>query len=142
MEATLAKLNSRIDDFREDNDRDVGKKIEGTGFLQVPYFVWLLIVAAVGFVGIIILGVLWTALKAYGMSNPPVALGLQAVELGGKATAKLASQLVKGGESFKDRIEKTITDSKVKEQVLGLFSSAHKEAQSPENQAVIKELIK
>lgn len=142
MEAAIAKLNDRIDDFRKDNDENAGKKIEGTGWLSVPYFVWLLIVAAVGFIGLIVLSVLWTMFKMYAVSNPPVALGLKAVQMGGKATASLVSQLVKGGEEFKKKVDETVEDSTLKETVLAMFRAAHESAQSPENQEVVKELTR
>ena len=142
VERAIAKLNERVEGFRRDNDENAGKKIEGTGFLQIPYFAWLLIVAGAGFVGLLVLSVLWTIFKMYAASNPPVALGLKAVSMGGKATASLVSQLIKGGETFKDMVDKTVQDPTLKEKVLEMFKTAHMTEQSPEHQEVVKELTK
>lgn len=142
LETAVAKLTTRVEEFRSNNDQNAGKKIEGTGFLQIPYFVWLLIVAAAGFVGLLVLSVLWTVLKMYSASNPPVALGLKAVQMGGKATASLVSQLVKGGEQFKEMLDKTIQDPTLKEKVLETFRTAQMTAQSPDNQEIVKELTR
>ncbi|WP_196301940.1 hypothetical protein, partial [Streptococcus pneumoniae] len=36
---TIAVLDKRLEQFKEDNNENAGKKIEGTGLLQIPYFV-------------------------------------------------------------------------------------------------------
>jgi hypothetical protein len=144
LDAALAKLNQRLDSFKEDNDKNAGKKIEGTGFLQIPYFVWLGGVVLLSFVGLIILGVLWTFLKMYALSNPPLALGLNAVATGGKVAAKAVSQLVAGGEKFKSWLQTEVPEisDSLRTKIVDLFHSAHKESQDTTVQQAIDELRK
>lgn len=140
LDLAVAKLNARIDEFHIDNDENKGKKIEGTGWLSIPYFVWIGGVAVVVFIGLIILGVAWTALKAYALSNPPLALGLNAVQLGSKGAKSLVAQLLQGGEKFKERLSKEVTDPVLQEKIRQLFRDEHERAQSPETQQIIKRL--
>lgn len=142
LRATIAKLNSRLEAFRDKNDENIGKKIEGTGFLQVPYFVWLLMLVVAGFVGLILLGIGWSFLKMFAMSNPPVALGVNAVQMGGKLTARAVSQLIKGGEEFKDALGGIVSDPELLKKVRGLFTTSHRGAQDEQLQDVVKELKK
>jgi len=140
LELAIAKLNHRIDNFKADNDQNVGHKIEGTGWLSVPYFVWIGGVAVVGFIGLIVLGVAWTALKMFALSNPPLALGLNAVQLGARGATSLAGQLLKGGEQFKERLSREVSDPALLEKVKEIFRSEHEKAQSPESQVLVKHL--
>lgn len=143
LDTAVAKLNSRIDDFREDNDKNAGHKIEGTGFLQIPYIVWLGGAAVLFMVVVVVVGLGWTALKAYSLSNPPVALGLKAVSLGGSLASKAVGQLVKGGEKFKEKLQSEIpglTDE-ARKQVEALFVSSHKESSDEVIQDAVKHLV-
>lgn len=144
LDAAIAKLNQRLDGFKEDNDKNAGKKIEGTGFLQIPYFVWLGGVVLLSFVGIVILGVLWSFVKLYSLSNPPLALGLNAVAVGGKVAAKAVSQLVAGGEKFKGWLQTEVPEisESLRTKLVDLFHSAHKESQDTTVQQAIDELRK
>lgn len=144
LDTTLAKLNQRLDSFKEDNDKNEGKKIEGTGFLQIPYFVWLGGVGLLCFIGFIVLGVLWTFVKVYALSNPPIALGLNAVATGGKVAAKAVSQLVAGGEKFKGWLKSEVPEmsDSLRAKVEDLFHSAHKENQDDTVRQAIDELRK
>ena len=141
LDKAVAALNSRIDEFKKDNDANAGKKIEGTGFLQIPYFVYIAVVGALAFIGFIVLTVVWAALKAYSISNPPLALGLNAVQLGGKGLSNLASQLIKGGETFKEKVQSQFDDPAVAAKVLEIFRDSHQKEQSPENQRLVKNLV-
>ena len=138
----VAKLDSRIEKFREDVRENEGRKIEGSGLFSVPYFVWLGGVVILVFIGFIILSVGWMALKAYSISNPPLAVGMGVANVGAKFAKSAFSQLVQGGEEFKNAVSKKITDPKVAETVLELFRTHQMQAQSPEVQTVIKELTK
>lgn len=144
LDTAGAKLNRRIDDFKDDNNKNIGHKIEGTGFLQVPYIVWLGGAVALFFVGLIIAGVLWTALKMYGLSNPPVALGVKAVQVGGAVAARSVGQLIKGGEKFKGWLKTEVPEitDEARAKIEDLFHSAHKESQDEQVQNVVKELTK
>lgn len=137
LERAIAKLNERIEEFREDNDKNAGKKIEGTGWLSVPYFVWL------GGAFILFGGaymILKTIVSVAAAGNPAVGLGLSAVQLGGRGAAALASQVLKGGQLFRERLAKE--DPAIRERVEQLFVSSQKEAQSPEIQAAVRQLLK
>lgn len=144
LDTAVAVLNKRLDDFRDDNDKNIGHKIEGTGFLQVPYFVWLGGALVLIFIAVIAVGIGWTLLKMYGMSNPPVALGLKAVQTGGALAAKAVGQLVNGGEKFKNWLKTDLPNvsDAVKKQIEELFISAHKESSDETVQTVVKELIR
>lgn len=135
LDRAIAKLNDRLDDFKAENDKNVGHKIEDTGILKVPYFAWLGIVGAVVFVVYIILK---TVVNVAAAGNPAVALGLNAVQLGGRGAAALAKEVIHGGEIFKEKLAKELPEVEAK--VKALFASAHREAQSPTNQAVVKNL--
>lgn len=138
LNTAVAKLNRRIDSFREDNDKNAGKKIEDTGLFKIPYFVWLGGFLLLAFVGFLVLSVLWTFLKMYGVSNPAVGLGLNAVSLGGKVTAGALSQVLKGGQKFKDRMAEQFPE--IKDKIIAAFHAAHKEEQSPEVQQAVAKL--
>lgn len=143
LDTAVAKLNSRIDDFRDDNDKNAGKKIEGTGFLQIPYIVWLGGAVVLFIALFVVVGLGWTALKAYSLSNPPVALGLKAVSLGGSLASKAVGQLVKGGEKFKEKLQSEIpglTDE-ARKQIEAAFISAHKESSDEVVRSAVKELV-
>ena len=57
LDSLTAKYNRLLDRFKEQNDENAGKKIEGTGFLQVPYFLWLGLLFGALFI-------VWNVLKA------------------------------------------------------------------------------
>jgi hypothetical protein len=142
LDTTIAKLNDRMDSFRDKNDENAGKKIESTGMFQIPYFLWIGLVGVFLFIGLIVMGVLWSFLKMYALSNPPVALGVNAISAGGKFATKALSQLVKGGETFKDAVVKEVSDPALQAKVKELFRVHHQTAQDQDVQAVIKELTK
>lgn len=141
LDSAVAALNLRLDEFKKENNENAGKKIEGTGFLQIPYFVYLGLFLVFGFIAFVVITIAWAALKAYSLANPPLAVGLNAVQLGGKGLANLASQLVRGGETFKNSIQDELNDPRITEQVLRIFKDSHQKEQSPENQMLIKTLI-
>lgn len=140
--AAVAKLDSRMESFREDVRSNEGRKIEGSGLFSVPYFVWLGVVLVMVFIGFILLAIGWMALKAFAISNPPLALATGAVSLGAKFAKNGFAQLLKGGETFKDAVSKKIEDPAVAAKVLELFRTHQMQAQSPEVQDAIKELTK
>lgn len=142
LDRAVAELNRRIDEFKQDNNENAGKKIEGTGFLQIPYFVYLGIFLVFGFIAFVVVTIAWAALKAYSLANPPLAVGLNAVQLGGKGLANLASQLVRGGETFKQSVQTEFDNPRIAERVLQIFKDSHQKEQSPENQILIKTLTK
>lgn len=136
LDHAIAKLNQRLDDFKADNDKNVGHKIEDTGLLKIPYFAWLGIVGAVIMVVYLVLK---TVVHVAAAGNPAVALGLNAVQLGGRGAAALAKEVIHGGEIFKEKIAAEMPE--IREKIEALFASAHKEAQSLASQEAVKKLI-
>jgi hypothetical protein len=129
-----------IRDFRDSNDQNQGKKIEGTGLFSVPYFVWIGILLVLGFIGFIVLSLIWGALKLFAMSNPPLALGLNAAQLSAKGAGKMVTQIIKGGQAFKGKLDDIIEDSSLKDQLLQAFRDSHEKAQDEDTKTVIKHL--
>jgi len=139
LRSSIAALNKRIDNFKEDNNENAGKKIEGSGLFQIPYFLWL-----GGIVALIL--VLHLVLKAFltiaAAGSPPVAIGMKVAGVGGKLLSKGFSQLIKGGEDFKDTIKNEIKDADLQAKILQAFQKSHRTTQDADIQSVIKELTK
>ncbi len=142
LDTAMAKLNARLDDFKADNNENAGKKIEGTGWLQVPYFVWLGGFLVMAFIGFIILTIAWTALKAFALTNPPAAIGVNVAQLAARTASKGLTQLLKGGESFKEAVVAKFGQGQISDQVLHLFRSEHEKAQDEDIKAVVEHLTK
>jgi hypothetical protein len=142
LRKAMAKLDQKIESFKQSNDENAGKKIEGTGLFSVPYFVWLFIVILLVFAGLVVAGLVWTALKVYATTNPPLALGLNAVQAGGNFAKKALAQVLKGGEEFKSAVMKEVNDPAVQARLQQLFSTHQRINQDQDVQAVVKELTK
>ena len=142
LRTALSKLDARIEDFRKDNNENAGKKIEGTGFLQIPYFMYVALVGAALFVGLIVIGVLWSFVKMYALSNPPVQLGVNAVQMGAGFLKRALSETVKGGEKFKEDVRRHVKDPATIAAVKEAFRTAHEKVQSADTQALIQELTR
>lgn len=140
LDTAGAKLTKRVDAFKEENNENAGKKIEGTGLFSAPYLVVLGGAIVLVFVLLFLAGLAWTALKLYGLSNPPIALGLKAVQTSASFAKSALSEIIKGGEEFKKSIKAELTDPAVQQKVLDLFRINQKQAQAPVTQDVIKEL--
>lgn len=142
LKVSTAKFVETIFKFRSKNDKWAGHKIEGSGLFQVPYFVWL--GGVILFLGIlaVVAMVIWGALKVYATTNPPLALGLSAVQMGARGAKKMVSQLLKGGESFKNRIVEAGKDRFSVEEVKAIFREEQIKAQDEDTQNVVKHLTK
>lgn len=136
LDHAVAKLNQRLDDFKADNDKNAGHKIEDTGLFKVPYFVWIGGVFAILF---IVYFVLKTFVHVAAAGNPAIGLGLNAVQLGGRGAAALAKEVIHGGEVFKEKIAAELPELSAK--IEAIFESSQKEAQSPTSQEAVKKLI-
>lgn len=134
-----AKLSKDLEDFRDKNDENKGKKIEGSGVFQIGYFANLLMLVIVGFL-------IWIAIKIVGLFYPVVSVGTRVIEGSAAATSKLVGkgfgEMVEGGELFKKWISEEIQDPATQAKVKELFASAHKEKQSRDVQDVIEKLTK
>lgn len=129
-----ASLDHRVDRYAAKVDPLVGKKIEGTGFIRIPYFVYIGSIILVIFLA-------WTALKIYGSMNPVVGLGTNIVgRLSSKTVASIASQVTKGGEVFKEELSNSGLEQAVKDKVLEIFANAHSKVQDKSTQDVVKSL--
>jgi len=142
---STAGFVERVFKFRSKNDENAGKEIEGTGLIRVPYLVWLGGVVLFVFIIIIIAMVLRTALKVYATTNPPLALGLSAVQVGAAGVKKMFSQTIKGVEEFKNRLFKTVESGKetfTADEVKTLLREELQKAHDEETQTVVKHLTK
>ena len=139
LDAQTAKYNELLHKFSERNDELAGKKIEGTGFLQIPYFVYLFGIFALLFIGAIVLKLV-TAVAA--AANPGVGLGLSVASAGAKVVSKGFAQVLKGGERFKERLQAEINDPELQKRVLGVFRTSHETSQDEDVQALIRHLTK
>lgn len=144
LDTTVAKLTRRIDNFRADNDENAGKKIEGTGFMQMSYFTYLFIMAGVLVGAVVVWRIGKLALSVYAKSNPGVAVGLRAVQAGGALASKAVGQLIAGGERFKEKLATDLhgVDDEVKARIEKLFLDAHKHEHDADVKDVVKSLIK
>jgi hypothetical protein len=139
LNRAVAKLSTRLDEFKDENNVNAGKKIEGTGLFSVPYFVWIGGILFISFVGYTILK---TVLKGLALTNPPIAVGMNVAGVAGRTAAKGFAQLLKGGEQFKQRIEEEISDPAVKAAVLRAFRSEHQKAADDDVKNVVEQLTK
>lgn len=141
LDTAGAKLTKRVDEFKEENNENAGKKIEGTGLFSVPYLVVLGGAVVLVFILFVVISVGWTAVKLYGVANPPIALGVKAVQTSASFAKQAFSEVLKGGEEFKNAV-KAKFDEDAQKQILELFRTHQERAQSQTTQDVVKELTK
>lgn len=138
LDSLEAKFDSKLNSFIKDNDENAGKKIEGTGLIQMGYFTQFIILA-------VILSIVWVAVKIIGVLNPAVGVGTKVISGGFLGVSKLLGkgfrEIVEGGQKFKQRIEEEIEDPEMKEKILELFKQSHKEKQSRDVQDTIDKLL-
>ncbi|MEK6884888.1 MAG: hypothetical protein AABY22_34975, partial [Nanoarchaeota archaeon] len=130
-----AKLDQKIENFRERNDRLAGKDIEGTGLVSMSYISFI--------VGLIVLGLLlWFGLKIAGIFYPPISVGTRLAQIPLNMANKGLSEVISGVESFKNKIKDKINDPELQKQVLETIKTELERKQSPEIQSLIQELTK
>ncbi len=127
-DAALEKLADKLGEFD-------GKKIEGTGLIQMGYFTWLLVL-----VGIVAL--LWFVLKMVAIFNPPVAVGMSVASAGANLLRRGFGEVIEAGEAFKNAVKAKIDSPEVQQKVLELFRNEQEKRQSRDVQHVIKQLTK
>lgn len=134
----LARLNNRIDKFAIRNDRWAGYDIEGSGRLQVPYFVW-----AGGsvllFVAIFVAARMGLSLLAN--ANPVVAGVFGGARVAGSLAAKMASNVIKGGDKFKAAV-RDANRALSPEEIIELFRAEQEKAQDHDVKVVIDTVTK
>lgn len=133
----VATLDNKIEAFKRENDKDAGKKIEGTGFLQIPYLVYVGLIALVIIVG-------WhlakLALAAASAANPGAAVGLGVVNAGGALVGRAFSQVVNGGEEFLKWVDQRFEDPKLKDEIVQTFKALHKQSQDQDVQTLVNQI--
>lgn len=138
LDSAVVSHNKALAKYAKWIDKYAGLKIEGTG-IDIPYFAWTGGILFLLFLGYIALKIGWTALKAYGNTNPLVAVGTSGVSLLASELSKGFTQIVQGGEAFKTAIEKQFgSGSTVANQVLALFTANHVAAQDTNIQAAVQ----
>lgn len=131
LERETARFVDDVHDFADDNDKNAGKKIEGTGLVQIGYFSFLAIFLVFGFFA-------WIALKVLGTLNPPVGLGLKVAQVPVKLATKAFGQILKGGEQFKNEVKARA--SWTSEEILAAFRKHQDGAQDEEAKDLVKHL--
>jgi len=136
---TLATQAKKVDSFKEDSNENVGKKIEGTGLVQVPYFAWL-----GGFLVVVFVG--WhlakLALTAASAANPGALVGVGAMNATSATVAKGMVQLVTGGQQFLKWANEELDDPILRQKVVDAFTVSHKQAQDQDVKSVVDSLLK
>jgi len=125
-DAALRKLEAKLGDLE-------GKKIEGTGLIQMGYFTWLLLLFGV-------IALLFFILKIVAIFNPPVQVATSAISAGAHVLRRGFSEVIEAGEKFKDMVKAKVEDPETQEYILDLFRRAHMETQSRDVQQVIQHL--
>lgn len=129
-----ADFNAKLARFTDKTDKDVGKKIEGTGLVRVPYFVYIGCIALIIFL-------LWTGLKIYGSINPVVGLGVNSAgRLGSSVLSRGFAEVIHGAEKFKEAVAHSDLSEAVQEEVLDLFQRHSMQSQSRDTQKVVQTL--
>jgi hypothetical protein len=136
MDAQEANYRRELETYRAEVRELAGKKIEGTGAIQVGYFTHLLILAA-------IMAVAWLILKIVAITNAPVSVGLKTIEGGSKFLGRAFSELVEAGQDFKTRLKQRLSDNpELLESILNDFKTAHQSGQSRDTQKAVGEVKK
>ena len=115
LETAVAKLNDTIQSFKIENNHNIGKKIEGTGLIEVGYVYWV-----GGVIGVLALLFFLgrTFLSVAAAANPIAAAGLTALNTVGAVAHKGASEVVSGVETLASTIEKEVQDLGLKQKLL------------------------
>jgi len=144
LDTATAKFNLRVDNFKEDNNVNIGRSIEGTGIFQIGYVSYLALLAVALVVCFILFKIGSIALKAYAVSNPAVGVGLNVVRAGGAVASKAMGQLIKGGENFKYTLKEKIPgiSEDLEAKILEHFRTSQMKAQDEDVQFVVKDLTK
>ena len=142
----LAKHDRKVDTFKQDNNENAGKKIEGTGFLQIPYFYYIGLIALFVFVAWHLAHTVLTGLQAAGVANPAAGvaatIGLGAMNVASSTVQKGLAQVIKGGEDFKTWVGQQSFTPDMKQIILDAFKTNQQKAQDQDVQEVVKAVTK
>lgn len=135
LQTDRAKHEQNLTTYAKRTQADVGKKIEGTGFFRLGYFSYIGLI-----VGLVLLAGL--ALKLYGMVNPVVGAATGTIQrMGARLVGRGFTELVEGGEKFKEYLEQSPLTHDVKVTIQDLFTRAHKETQSRDVQIAVAKAV-
>lgn len=141
IEKTLAKFNTQLEKYREIVKPNEGKAIEGTGLLQIPYFVWLTVVIGGFFFLYILIKSVLQALMISSGAGIPLSIGLKSISgIASKNIKQGFVQVVQGLERTKEFIKQSSQSTFTKEEVLELIRNEQMKSQNVEIQKIIKEL--
>lgn len=131
LDKNRANLDSDISDYSKSTQKDVGKKIEGTGLIRVGYFTYIGLLLLLG-------ALVWFGIKVYGMFNPIVGTAAGAVgRVSSSVLHKGFGELVTGGQQFLQWVDNSKLEGDVKDWITNTFKLAHQTAQSPATQQTV-----
>lgn len=137
LDYETARYVDDVRTFADSNDKNAGKKIEGTGLVQIGYFSFLAVILFLGLAGYVVLKVVGTLGAA---ANPAVGLGLSVAQIPARLAGKALGQVLRGGEKFKDEIVKKANWTA--DEITRLFREQHERAQDGDAQDLVKHLTK
>jgi hypothetical protein len=142
--STVGKFDNKVQEFKLENNEVAGKKIEGTGLFQIPYFAWMGMLAMIVFV-------VWhlgkTALSAAsvagGAGAPAAMVGLGAMNVTSNLAGKAVNQLVSGGQRFLAWLESSeaAIEPSLRAKITDAFKASHKTVQDTDVKSVVNTLI-
>lgn len=135
----VGKYDLKVEKFAKGNDENIGKKIEGTGLVQVPYLLWT---GGAVVVVIVLFALAKMALSAYSLVNPAASIGVGGLNVAQSVVTKGFTQIVKGGEEFKDWVTKQVNDQGLQDKILEAFKATHQQAQDQDVQNAVKIITK
>ena len=130
-----AKLDQKIENFRERNNELKDKSIEGTGLIRMSYISYILLLF--GFFSL-----LWFGLKVLSVFNPGIAVGMRVASVPVSLAQKGLGQVIEGIEAAKERIKKDIKNKKVQETILEIIRTEQEKKQNSDVQSLIREVTK
>lgn len=133
LSSEQAKLNGKMEDYKKDLKPLENKTVDGTGLIKTHQWT-ILIGVVVGFF------VLRFIISVVGVIYPPVGVAESAIRVSAPVVHKAFNEVLSGGELFLKKVESTIDDPKIKQQVINLFKDSHMISQSPDTQNLVKKL--
>lgn len=134
MNKQQARLERELASYRESIRSNVGKPIEGTGAIRLPYFGHLLLVLALAVAA-------WGVLRIVAAVNAPVSVGLKTIQGSSRFLGRSLAEVVEAGQDFKNRLRNRFRDQPdLAESILDDFRDAHRTSQSRDVQRVVGDL--
>lgn len=130
-----AQYNSELEAYRKRIVALEGKKIEGTGLIQIGYFTYI---------GLILGGIvlIYFGLRIYGLFNPVVGLAGSTIgRVSSSVLTKGFSEIVAGGQQFLNWVENSNLPQETVDWVTNAFKLAQQTKQSASTQQVISNLV-